>query len=94
VKPLRRWNGRDHESRGGHFYVAARSRREAARLLAKATYKILKLKDEPDAREIGRWDRELSVYFSECWGNAMREIAPVVGVWHQKDYQSKPVRIL
>ncbi len=90
---MRVWNGRGFKSNGDSIYVAACSRREAARLLAMAANVQGNFQREVDDRDIGIWDRELKTYFSECWGNAMDGITPEKGVWYQEKYTSIPIKL-
>jgi hypothetical protein len=78
-KEIRLWNGRGPE-RNTHLYVGAYSAADACRLL-KARWP-----------QIG-WPGELSIYFSECWGNSMVEIKPARGVWLQMGFGGKPKRL-
>jgi hypothetical protein len=84
MRSLKIWNGRGVD-RNTHLYVAAYSRADAARILTEtfrrgASEFISRL-------EIGRWQRELSVYFAEgCWGNSMDDITPERGVWQTTGY--------
>lgn len=92
-KPLKIWNGRAHGQQWdrGHFYVCAKSRRAAARLLCLASHPSL----TPDARDIGQMDRELRDYYSpDCWGNTMKGITPEVGVWATRHFTDKPTKIV
>lgn len=93
MKTLRCWNGRGFNSRGDTLYVAAYSRRDAARLLAAAAMKHWRTGRQADAYEIGTWDRDLKNYFSECWGNSMAGIQPKRGVWYQLNYSAKPRKL-
>ena len=93
-KELKLFNG--GRGRGDHFYIAAYSVQDAARLMAAANL-IIRGKDyEIVALDIGRNVREINKYFSGCWGNSMKDVVPERGVWYQKDGLSKdkPERII
>ena len=65
------------------FYVCAKSRTHAIRLINEAIgYNYMS-------------QSEAKNYWHEgCWGNAMEGIEKEVGVWTQQDYGDKPKRII
>lgn len=69
AKKLKLYNGRG-EKKNEHLYIAAYSRADAARMLV-----------EVYGRGINYWQREIKIYFSECWGNLMDGVEPKRGVW-------------
>ena len=97
-RQLKLWNGRGGKTwkpfrEWDHFYVCAKSRRDAAVLLAKTTHPR---PHEVGPREIGQWDRELKEYYSECWGNDMDGVVPERGVWATAtpcNRNEKPTRV-
>lgn len=85
-KPLRLWNGRwifnnDH-GRGAHVYIAAHSRADAGRLIVQAA-----------GYQPTGVDREIAVYYSECWGNTMKDITPERGLWVENE-DRKLIRLI
>ena len=68
-KTLKKYNGRGFGG-CGHLYIAAYSRADASRLLAR----LFNTKSS-------YWVNELRVYFSECWGNPMDGIECRRGIW-------------
>jgi len=83
-KKLRIFNGRGHGKHDrAHFYIAAHSIKDCARLLMEA----------------GGFNRlpvhEVNVFYAkDCWGNSMSEIVPERGVWVCATYNSKPERVI
>lgn len=72
VKTLKLWNGRDIENiRDGHLYIAAYSKTDACRMLTELY---------PRFNE-GQWNREMTIYFSNCWGYNMNTVKPERGIW-------------
>ena len=64
------WRQTPYES----LYIAAKSRADAARLLS-----------EVFGRTVEFWQKEVKIYWSECWGNPMKEITPERGIWGSKE---------
>lgn len=91
-KSLKLFNGRGWDV--GHIYIAAKTKKDAARLYCEAHKKARNATWEIDKSDIGRAYREISVYFSPCWGNPMDGITPEVGVWWQEDFRDKPIRVI
>jgi hypothetical protein len=95
-RKLKIWNGRGHgEYDRGHFYVAAHTKKTAARMLALLVHPALK--DRPADLEFhtNRLIREMSVYYSAgVWGTPMAGVTPEPGVWASRDMWDKPVRVL
>jgi hypothetical protein len=89
-KKLKKWNGRASGMRGGWLYIAAYSKAEAARLHCMANG------IDPDGLSTGRAYREISEYYSECWGDPMKGIEPAApGVWQSKEWFGQtPERIV
>lgn len=90
AKELKLWNGRDQFHYRGTMYVAAESRKEAARLILKSMSKEgndLSL----DQTQVKRMCRELKEYFHDTWGTKMNELVPIPekGVWIQRTYSSQ-----
>jgi len=97
-KKLKIWNG-GFDGRGDHFYIAAHSVQDAARLMAEANNKIHKSNIYNFSFLVNRNARIIREYFSEgCWGNAMDGITPERGVWYAPaitgGHEGKPERIL
>jgi hypothetical protein len=76
---LQLWNGGD--SRGGSYYVCATTKKNLIELLHRAGYKLMTM-------------RELNMYWSPTWGNAMNGITPEIGVWFQRSHDEKPRKII
>ena len=98
-RPLKIWNvrgnGSAHKYRGGRFYVAAPTKKDAATMLAQLAFPYYKERPTELPRYINGALHELSIYGTEgCWGNQMIGITPERGVWFAKDYNSKPEKIV
>lgn len=78
--------------RGGHFYMAAESKREAARLLLKNENRGL----ENDKFMVDRQVRHLTTYGSEgAWGDKMKGVEIEKGLWECEDtFNAKPKRLI
>ena len=82
MRKLRIWNGRG-ASGGGHMYLAAHSRADAARMLA-GYY----------GGSVSSWVAELRVYFAEgLWGNSMVGVSRERGIWEQEGFSDTPIRV-
>lgn len=83
AKELKKWNGRAYWGNEGTYYVAAYSKIEAARLIARAS----------KAQHVSL--HEINAYYSPTWGTPMDGIVPTEPcVYHQKSISGKPKRIL
>lgn len=83
-KELKMWNGRWLEKGNyKHIYVAAYSKMDACRLLAQASGRNTNPR---------YWYHEITVYFSQAWGDPMNGITPERGVWVSEHRSGKPVR--
>lgn len=93
---LKIWNGRGPKCRGEHFFVAAKNRTDAAKLVAKAANIFCGCPErEIDARDIGQYTREIRDYYSEgCWGIKMEGITPERGVWLTVGHNDTPKRLI
>jgi hypothetical protein len=77
-------NGRWGHKNESHIYVCAYSKADAARML-----------DGLDqGQTVSRWLREINVYFSMVWGNAMDKIIPERGAWTTDRDHPIPKKIL
>lgn len=69
-RKLRIWNGRgDYGKFDGRFYVCAPTKKLAVELLTLAGHEAMNM-------------REFTAYYSEVWGNAMKDVTPEIGVWY------------
>jgi hypothetical protein len=81
------WNGRgDYRQFDGRFYVCAPTKKLAVELLKQAGHQYITM-------------REFTTYYSEAWGNAMKDVTPEIGVWYDKKSQGgldldQPKRVL
>lgn len=80
---LKIWNGRGHHKYDkGHIYVAAYSQKHAAELINKACDCYITV-------------HEIKNYYSNCWGNSMKDIVPTEPcVYASETLRDKPTRIL
>lgn len=84
AKKLKIWNGRGHGKYDrGNINVAAYSQKQAAELISKACETRVSVS-------------EISVYYSNCWGNSMEGIIPTEPcVYVVKSYYNEtPERVL
>jgi hypothetical protein len=84
---LRIWNGRgDYRQFKGRFYVCAPTKVLAVKLLQQAGHAFINM-------------REFTGYYSEAWGNTMKDVTPEIGVWYDEvgsggHDAGKPTRVL
>ena len=80
-KVLKFWNGRPYilTKYEGHLNIAAYSKMDAIRMLQELYPNLTQGQAYP----------ELTNYFSNCWGNDMRNVVPVRGIWLVSDKYSK-----
>lgn len=96
-KELKLFNG-GADGRGAHYYIAAYSVRDAARLMTAADRKLHGGKYEITDLDISRNVREINTYFSKnCWGNKMDGVVPERGIWYapaiEGGHEGKPERV-
>jgi hypothetical protein len=89
-KKLKIANIGDWTHRGGHLYVAGYSQKDMVELINEAYGKV---------RGNGCVGSYTLGYFRGygsmgCWGDSMNGIVPERGVWWEKKYGEKPVRII
>jgi len=95
-KDFKIWNGRGSGIwRRGHFFIAAHTKRDAARMLAMASAILADANQPGFDFLINRAIREMNVFFAEgCWGTRMKNIHPVYGLWATMEHVGDPVKIL
>jgi hypothetical protein len=82
LKKLKIWNGRG-DGRGGHLYICATSQRQAVALVNQSGFGY------------GMSLSELRDYYAEgCWGVAMNDITPEIGVWTVNERTRKRKRLI
>ena len=83
-RTLKVWNGRGHGKHSRkHIYVAAYSKKQAAELISQACERSVSVS-------------EITVYYSNCWGNSMKDIIlsePCVYI-DEKYGKFQPIRVL
>jgi hypothetical protein len=83
-RTLKVWNGRGHGKHSKkHINVAAYTKKQAAELIGIACECMVSVS-------------EITVYYSDCWGNSMNDIVPTEPCVYidEKYRKSQPVRVL
>lgn len=78
MKNIQVFNGRWKDRMRG--YIAAYTKKQAVELANQAGYSMNM--------------RELNNYWSDCWGNAMNDVVPEVGVWVTDQYGRNRERLV
>ena len=83
-RQIKLFNGGDWNRRGGHLYIGAWSRADAARLYCVAV--------GHDVR--GIYNHMTTHWSLDCWGQAMSGVAPERGVWWHPDRAVTVIRLV